>query len=134
MKTLAAEMFDWCTAQFGWKQGVNAFLNILPDTNQVSGEAWWLIDTDSYVSQQMISKSKLKRYTLTLNYRHTKARVVDATILKIEQILNHTTCFQLPSYKVIQMQASNWNADQDVENENFYRGSLTITLDVLDTY
>lgn len=134
MRTLATEMFEWLAEEIGFNIGENAFMNILPDTNQVKGEAYWLIDNNSYVSRQMISRSKLKRYTLVLNYRNVSARVVDNKILQIEQILNHTTCLQLPNYKIIQMQASSWDADRDADDEKFYRGSLTITVDVLDTY
>ena len=52
----------------------------------------------------------------------------------MEQVINHVKCFDLPSYKVIQIQSDSFGADLDPDAEKFTRGSLSITLQVLDNY
>lgn len=135
METIQKEFFDWLCDTFGFIPAENAFQNVLPTTNQIGNKpVMWLVENTSYVTQQFATRSKLKEYSFLVNYRDVRARDVELKVLEMEQVINHTTCFTLPSYQVMQIQASSFGADRDPDAEKFTRGSISITLIVLDNY
>lgn len=135
METIEKEFFDWLCETFDFKPAVNAFMHALPTTNQTGDQpVLWLVANDAFVSRQFASRSKLKEYSFLINYREVRARNVDLKVLEIEQAINHTSCFMLPSYQVMQMQATSFGADRDPDAEKFTRGSIAVTLTVLDNY
>ena len=136
METVQKEFFDWFCSEFGFTAGVNAFINRLPNTNQTgqSSPVVWILENNSFVSRQFSSKTKQKEYSLVLNYRAPKAKTVDEKVLEFEQVINHLSCFTLPSYEVISIQASSFNSDLDADAEGFYRGTLSITINIIDNY
>ena len=136
MDTVQNEMFDWLCMTFGFNPGVDAFENRLPSTNQTGQEmpTMWLVGNDNFVVRQFASKTKEKEYSLLLHYRAPKAETVNQKIMEIEQAINHLSCFDLPSYRVKSIQASSFNAAEDADSENFWRGSVTIRLSIIDTY
>lgn len=135
METIQKELFDWLCNEFGFVGGQDAFQNRVPNTNQTGDNPiMWLIQSSGYVIRQFHSHSKLKEYSFLLNYRNVKVYEAERKILEMEQVINHVRCFTLPSYKVIQIQANSFGADEDPDAEKFSRGSLSITLQVLDNY
>lgn len=135
METIQKEFFDWLCAEFGFLAGKNAFQNKLPNTNQLGDQpVMWLIENSAYVIQQFHSHSKMKEYSFLLHYRDVRARDVELKVLELEQVLNHVHCFTLPSYKVISMMANSFGNDVDPDAEKFTRGSISITIRVLDNY
>lgn len=135
METIQKEFFDWLCQTFGFTPGVNAFQNRVPTTNQ-TGDAslMWLIEDPSYVTRQFVTSSKLKEYNFSINYRNVRAREVDLKTLEMEQVINHLRCFSLPSYKVMQIQATSFGADVDPDSEKFIRGTISVSCVVLDNY
>lgn len=135
METVQKELFDWLCNEFRFVGGQNAFQNRVPTTNQLGDQPiMWLVQSSGFVVRQFHSHSKLKEYVFLLNYRNVKAQAVEREILEMEQVINHVKCFDLPSYKVIQIQSDSFGTDVDPDAEKFTRGSLSITLQVLDNY
>lgn len=135
METMQKELFDWLCNTFGFVAGTDAFQNRLPNTNQLGDiPVMWLIQNASYVTRQFTSHSKLKEYSFILNYRNVKVRDAELKAHEIEQVINHIKCFELPSYKVISIQANTFGADTDPDAEKFTRSSISIIVDVLDNY
>lgn len=135
METIQKEFFSWLCETFGFAPGVNAFQNRVPTTNQTGdGSLMWLIEDPGYVTRQFVSSSKLKEYNFSINYRNVRARDVELKLLEMEQVINHLKCFTLPSYKVIQIQANSFGADEDPDAEKFMRGTVSVMLVVLDNY
>lgn len=136
METVQKEFFDWLCSEFGFIGGVDAFQNRLPNSNQTGQEssAMWLIENNNFVVRQFATRTKQKEYNLVLYYRAPKARTVDAKILEIEQVINHLACFNLPSYKVVSIQADSFSSDLDADTEGFYRGTVSVTINVIDNY
>lgn len=135
METLQKELFDWLNKVFGFTGGKDSFQNRLPNTIQLGDKpVMWLIENDAYVSRQFASHSKLKEYSFLLHYRDIKAQDVDKKVLEIEQVINHTECFHLPSYDIMSITASSFGSDTDPDAQKFTRGSIVLTLVVLDNY
>lgn len=135
METLQKEFFDWLCDTFGFTAAVDAFQHTLPTTNQ-TGDApvMWLVENTAFVTQQFATSTKMKEYSFLINYRATKARDAELKVLEMEQVINHLKCFNLPSYKVIWVQANSFGADRDPDAEKFTRGSVTVTFRILDNY
>lgn len=135
METIQKEFFDWLCDTFGFTPAVDAFQNTLPTTNQTGDQpVMWLVENTSFVTRQFHSRSKLKEYSFLINYRDVRARDVELKVLELEQVINHTSCLTLPSYKVMQIQANSFGADRDPDAEKFTRGSVSVTFIVLDNY
>ncbi len=136
MNTVQNEIFDWLCDTFGFTAGVDAFENRLPSTIQTGQDAsvMWLIGNDNFVVRQFASKTKEKEYSLMIYYRAIRAETVNQKVLEMEQVINHLSCFDLPSYRVKSIQASSFNANQDADLENFWRGVVTVRVNVIDTY
>lgn len=136
METVQKEFFDWFCSEFGFIGGENAFMNRLPNTNQTgqSTPVVWVLENNGFVTRQFTSKTKQKEYNLVVNYRAAKAKDVDEAVLEFEQVINHLTCFELPSYKVVSIQADSFNSDLDADAEGFYRGTVSITINIIDNY
>lgn len=135
METLQKELFDWLCETFGFTAAENAFMHNLPATIQTGDQpVMWLVENTAFVTNQLASHSKLKEYSFLLNYRDVRSKAVDAKVLEMEQTINHLHCFSLPSYQVIQIQANSFGADRDPDAEKFTRGSVSVTLTVLDNY
>lgn len=136
METLQKEFFDWLCGTFGFTPAEDAFQHTLPTTNQTGDTkpVMWLVENTAYVTRQFATSSKLKEYSFLINYRATKARDAELKVLEMEQVINHLKCFQLPTYKVVQIQANSFGADRDPDAEKFTRGSVAVTFVVLDNY
>lgn len=135
METIQKEFFDWLCETFGFVGGVDAFQHRIPTTNQTGDTSvMWLVEDPGYVTRQFLTSSKLKEYNFSINYRNVKARAVDLKVLEMEQVINHVKCFTLPSYSVMQIQATSFGADVDPDEEKFTRGTISVSLVVLDNY
>lgn len=127
-KTLSQELFNFLFKEIDIADGKEYYLYALPNTKVTNVDVYWLIPNIENVVKRNVTKEPTYLDTFTLNYRSTDRSMADAEISKVKEIINRLKCFSLPHYKVLEIQATSINVDDDLDAEGAKRASLTINL------
>lgn len=131
--TVNQELFHKLGQVLNLKPGINYFLYGLPPTLQVKSKTWWLVPEVQTLANHFIDNGKDYLITYTLNYRAMNPEEIDRQTAFAQEVINNLKCFDLPHYSVVRCQASSTNPDEDLDIENLWRGSLVITLRIIES-
>lgn len=77
-----------------------------------------------------ISGEKQKAYQMLIYYRSNSARQVDEALSLLEEQLNCPNCVELQGFELVNIEATQFAADQDLDSENRMVGMLQVQLTV----
>lgn len=90
-------------------------------------ECGWLLSAGGSVVKANVSAGKMKNYVISFYYRGLDASVVYEKLQALEEALNSDACTQLDGYDTIDLQATLFPTDQDIDNEERTVGLIQIT-------
>jgi len=132
--TINTELFDLLKDLLGLvttatkPEDNNFYLYQLPSTKQVPTKVWWLIPQAQNLSNRLVTGERDYLDTFLLYYRSSNPKDVDVQTNMAQELINGLKCFNLPNYNVVYCRASTTNPDEDLDEENMWRGSVVITL------
>lgn len=89
---------------------------------------FWIINNGGTPLRTNQTGEKRKRYILSIYYRARSAAEVDETLQSLEETINIGQCTQLQDFDTIDIEASSFASDQDLDNEDRTVGLLQITI------
>lgn len=130
--TIGREVIDFLCKELDLVFGDDIFFMRVPTTG--NKPVFWLIQNGGYVDRQLKTRQKVKTYSYMLRYRDAKAKDVDEMIFKTETILNRLSCIKFKNFYVYSVQVNSLGTDEDVDVQDRYVGSLSLTVSIYDDY
>jgi hypothetical protein len=108
--------------------GQNIFIGQAPSSNRVSDSIWWIVGNGGSSLQKNSTGESLKNYQLSVYYRNRDYKTVYDTLSDLEESINCDGCAQLDSFDTIDIEASTFPVDNDLDNEDRKVGLLQVNL------
>lgn len=89
---------------------------------------WWVVSSGGSPESDNQTGEKIKNYTLDIFYRSSDEKEVYDNLQSLEETINSDGCTQLNGYNVIDMTATLFNVDQDIDNEDRKVGLIQVNL------
>lgn len=102
--------------------GTDIFLNGAP--LNAPAKSWWVLATGGSPVGTNQTGEKIKNYILSVYFRSTDAEEVDQEMHDLEERLNSGHCDQLEGFETIDISATTFPADQDLDAEDRTIGLL----------
>lgn len=110
--------------------GQDIFLNSVPKdaADKAPDKAWWLKSSGGAPIVKNHTGEKQKNYIVYVYYRNTDSEDVDEILQAFEESINSKNCTQLPGYTTIEMSATGFQNDLDIDNEERTVGLVEVTI------
>lgn len=91
-------------------------------------EVYWIVPTggNSIISNQ--TGEKMKSYIINVFYRNSVAEEVYETLQEFEEAINSDACTQLQGFDTIDVEATQFAADQDIDDQERTVGLVQVTI------
>lgn len=106
--------------------GTDIFIGNVP--LETPDKAWWVNSAGGSTITKNSTGERLKNYILNIFYRNTDAEDVYEQMQEFEEEINAKQCIQLNGYDTVEMEASIFPTDQDIDNEDRVVGLLQVKI------
>lgn len=112
--------------------GSTIYINSVPQ--KAPDAVWWVVKSGGSPVRKNSTGERVKDYTLSVYYRDTDAEHVYELMQDFEEEINSKGCVQLDGYDTIEMEASIFTADQDLDNEDRVIGLISVRISVYQNW
>lgn len=105
--------------------GQDLFVNRVPSSPD---ETWWLRSSGGNPLSKLATGEMTKAYRIDVFYRGRSPQNVDAKLFELEEELNSSRGVELTGFSVIDVQATSFPTDNDLDDEDRYVGLLQVTI------
>ena len=112
--------------------GSTIYINSVPQ--EAPDAVWWVVKSGGSPVRKNSTGERVKDYTLSIYYRDTDAEQVYELMQDFEEEINSKSCIQLDGYDTIEMEASIFPTDQDLDNEDRVVGLLNVRISVYQNW
>lgn len=91
-------------------------------------KCWWVLTDGGGAISKNQTGEKRKNYALSVYYRSKDAEDVDDTLQAFEEMINDPHCDQLDGFDTIEMEATAFAADEDIDNVERSVGFVQVTI------
>lgn len=95
-----------------------------PDT------CYWVITSGGNVVQKLDTGEKVKQYFVLVNYRSIQGKLVEKNLFKLEELLNCAECIDLDGYEVVEVEATQFPSDSDLDDARRRVGLLQANIKI----
>lgn len=106
--------------------GQDIFIGSVPQSAPEA--AWWLYTSGGGKTADTPVGGSMKQYQLDVLYRSVSAEDVYNKLQELEESINADGCTQLAGYDTIDIEATLFPADQDLDSENRTVGLLQVRI------
>jgi len=92
--------------------------------------AYWVISGGGSNKSKNETGEKQKNYLVSVFLRDMDGEVVYNKLQELEELLNSASCFELEGYEVIEIEATTYPTDQDLDMQERTVGLLQATLTI----
>jgi len=110
--------------------GQNIFLYRVPNSFQAESEVLWVIPSGGSIVDRNKTNEAIKAYQFLIYYRSTSAEKVDTSLSVLEEELNCMGCVTIPGFELVQLNTTQFAADQDLDAENRMVGLLRVQVEI----
>lgn len=107
-------------------RGDDLFLGAVPQ--QAPTRSFWILGGGGSPVIRNQTGEKSKNYLFTVFMRNTDAENVDETLQSLEEFFNSKQCFELEDYTLIEIEASGFQTDGDIDIEGRTLGSIEVSV------
>jgi hypothetical protein len=122
--TLRRAFIEWMEDQGLGVFGTNIFTQV-PDS---PAKCWWVLASGGSSIQKNTTGEKLKNYVVSCFYRSDDGEDADNVLHSFEELVNDANCEQLSGFDTVEMEATSFPADQDLDSEDRVVGLVQITI------
>ncbi len=108
--------------------GTNLYIGGVP--LEAPDKSMWVTSGGGVNAGKNHTGEKLKAYIINIFYRNTDAKDVYDTLQSLEDILNDKECIDLTGYDVVEVESTQFPADQDLDDEDRTVGLVQATVTV----
>jgi hypothetical protein len=101
-----------------------------PSSKKAVDDLWWIIASGGDKEIDLVTGGSLKNYILSIYRRSKDYKALYNTMQTLEETFNCAACVTLPGFEVMQIEASNFPIDNDLDREDRKLGLLQINLRV----
>lgn len=91
-------------------------------------DIYWIISNGGAPASTNVTGQKIKTYVLSLYFRSKSAEAVDEALQNLEETINIDQCTQLEGFDTIDMEATSFASDQDLDNQDRTIGLVQVTI------
>lgn len=102
--------------------GTDLYLGQVPD--DAPDNCWWILTSGGSPIQTLRSGEKVKQYFISVYHRSTQTKDVEKKLFALEELLNTPNCLELTGFEVIEVEATQFPSDVDLDNEERRVGFL----------
>lgn len=102
------------------------FIGSIPFEKKVNA-GWWIVGGGGSPQIRAQTGEKTKAYIFSVFYRNTDAEDVDEKLQALEELANSKACHSLNGYETVDLEASGFQSDSDLDIEDRTIGSVEIT-------
>lgn len=110
--------------------GQNIYAYRVPNSKKTATEIYWLIPSGGYPVRRTATGQTVKLYQILIYFRSNSAEKVDNTLNALEELLNCSGCVELEDFELVDIQATSFPTDQDLDSENRMVGMVQVQLQV----
>ena len=110
--------------------GQNLYLYRVPNSLKTETEVLWIIPSGGTPIRRNKTEEMIKSYQFLIYYRSVSARKVDEVLNDLERVLNCSRCVELEGYELVDIQATQFPTDQDIDSENRMVGMIQVEVQV----
>lgn len=103
------------------------FIGAVPLERKLSA-AWWILGAGGTPTMRPITGEKGKAYIFSVNYRNKNAKELDEKLQALEESANSKNCHSLTGYDTIELEATGFQSDDDIDAEDRAIGTVEITV------
>lgn len=124
-----AEAFaPYLATKTGSTIGQDLFVGQAPSSNDVNDSVWSVTASGGDKELNLRTGESLKNYFLEVRYRNRNYETVYNELYDLEEALNAGDCDQLSGFETIQIQATTFPIDDDLDSEDRKIGLLVATV------
>lgn len=112
----------------GTTLGQDLFIGEAPSSLKVPDTIWWVVNNGGGVVQRNATNESRKNYQFNVFHRGVDYGSVLTALDSLEEDLNCEGCVELVGYDTIEIEATGFPIDQDLDNEDRKVGLLQVTI------
>lgn len=114
------------TKGYGTALNTDVFIGVIP--LNAPDKVWRLLSGGGNATQKNVTGEKLKNYIIQVSYRSDDAEELYNTLEAFEVEMNTQNCDEIEGYDTVEIEATSFPADQDIEEEDRTIGQAQISL------
>lgn len=126
--SLVASLASYLQSFTGTTLGQTLFIGEAPSSNKVADAIWWIVENGGGVIQKNSTGEALKSYQFNIFYRSRDYEAIKTAMYSLEEDLNCDNCSQISGYDTIDIEATTFPIDNDLDSEDRKIGLLQTTI------
>lgn len=114
--------------------GQDLFVGHAPSSNKVPDSIWWVEASGGDSILKAKTNARMKSYLVEVRYRNRNYQTVYNNIHTLEELLNSGACSQLDGFETIEIEATTFPVDDDLDGEDRKRGLLVANITIYKEY
>jgi hypothetical protein len=128
VETVSEAFVAWLVGKGIGTFGTDLFLSQVPD--DAPDEAYWVITAGGSPISKNRTGEKIKQYFISTYYRSTKGQDVEKNLFRLEELLNCASCVNLEGFEIVEIEATQFPSDVDLDNEERRVGFLQANIKI----
>lgn len=104
--------------------GQDLFIGEAPSSNKVPDPIYWVESSGGDNLRKLKTNAKLKSYLVEVRYRNRDYATVYNNMHTLEELLNSAGCVQLQGFETVEIEATTFPIDDDLDSEDRKIGLL----------
>lgn len=122
---------DWLEDEDYGTFGTDLYIGGVP--LEAPDDVYWITSNGGSNIQKLNTGEKLKNYIINIYFRSSNQENIYDKLQEIEEALNTKECIELEGYTVIEVEATSFPVDQDIDNEDRSIGLIQATITAYQT-
>lgn len=110
--------------------GQDLLIGRAPSSTERSDNEWWLISNGGSPIKKNKTGESMKNYQFEIYYRNRDYKTVDDEMLHLEELLNCDGCTQLTGFDTVDIEATVFPTDDDLDSEDRKVGLLQANITI----
>lgn len=108
--------------------GQDLFIGEAPSSNVALDSVWWIVASGGTPETRLTTGESIKNYLVEVFYRNRDYRAVYDAMHSLEEQLNCSGCVDLTDFETIDISATTFPIDNDLDSEDRKLGSIQATI------
>lgn len=108
--------------------GQDLFIGQAPSSDKVPDSIMWVEASGGDTERKAHTGERMKSYLVEVRYRNRNYQTVYDTLHDLEEDLNQSECINLSGFETIQVEATTFPIDEDLDSEGRKVGLLAVTI------
>lgn len=108
--------------------GQDLWIGEAPSSNEVPDDIWWIVANGGSPVRKNKTGESMKSYLIQIFARNRNPRIIAEAMQTLEENLNCDNCTQLEGFDTVDIEATTFPIDNDLDSEDRKVGLLQATL------